>query len=74
MIEINGSFGEGGGQIVRTAAALSAVTGEPLHIIRIRQGRAKPGLAAQHAQALRALAKICNARTSGDTPDRKSVV
>ncbi len=74
MIEINGSFGEGGGQIVRTAAALSAVTGEPLHIIRIRQGRAKPGLAAQHAQALRALAKICNARTSGDTPGSSEII
>lgn len=65
MIEIDGSFGEGGGQIVRTAAALSAVTGKGVHITKIRQGRPKPGLAAQHARALMALAEICGARISG---------
>jgi len=48
MIEIDGSYGEGGGQIVRTAVALSAVTGMPVCIRRIRQGRPKPGLALQH--------------------------
>jgi RNA 3'-terminal phosphate cyclase (ATP) len=74
MIEIDGSFGEGGGQIVRTAVALSAVTGKPVHITRIRQGRPKPGLAAQHAQALRALAEICDARTSGATPGSPEIV
>lgn len=67
MIEIDGSFGEGGGQIVRTAAALSAVTGKGVHITKIRQGRPKPGLAAQHARALMALAEICDARISGVT-------
>lgn len=67
MIEIDGSFGEGGGQIVRTAAALSAVTGKDVHITKIRQGRPKPGLAAQHARALMALAEICGARISGVT-------
>jgi len=67
MIEIDGSFGEGGGQIVRTAAALSAVTGKGVHITKIRQGRPKPGLAAQHARALMALAEICGARVSGIT-------
>lgn len=67
-IEIDGSFGEGGGQIVRTAAALSAVTGKPVHITKIRQGRPKPGLAAQHAGAILALAKLCNAKTSGVQP------
>ena len=65
MIEIDGSFGEGGGQIVRTAVALSAVTGKPVRITKIRQGRSKPGLAAQHARAIMALAGICDARTSG---------
>ncbi|MDD2756713.1 MAG: RNA 3'-terminal phosphate cyclase, partial [Methanothrix sp.] len=74
MIEINGSFGEGGGQIVRTAVALSAVTGKPVHITRIRQGRPKPGLAAQHARALRALAEICDARTSGATPGSPEII
>jgi RNA 3'-terminal phosphate cyclase (ATP) len=67
MIEIDGSFGEGGGQIVRTAVALSTVTGKPVHITGIRQGRPRPGLAAQHAQAIMALAAICDARTSGAT-------
>ncbi len=74
MIEIDGSFGEGGGQIVRTAVALSAVTGKPVHITRIRQGRPKPGLAAQHARALRALAEICDARTSGATPGSSEII
>lgn len=67
MIEIDGSSGEGGGQIVRTAAALSAVTGKCVHITKIRQGRPKPGLAAQHARALMTLAEICGARVSGVT-------
>jgi RNA 3'-terminal phosphate cyclase (ATP) len=67
MIEIDGSFGEGGGQIVRTAAALSAVTGKGVHITKIRQVRPKPGLAAQHARSLLALGEICDARISGIT-------
>ena len=58
MIEIDGSFGEGGGQIVRTAVALSAVTGKPVRIEKIRQGRPKPGLAPQHAGAILALADL----------------
>jgi RNA 3'-terminal phosphate cyclase (ATP) len=74
MIEIDGSFGEGGGQIVRTAVALSAVTGKPVRITRIRQGRSKPGLAAQHARALKALAEICDAGTSGATPGSSEIV
>jgi len=74
MIEIDGSLGEGGGQIVRTAVALSAVTGKPVRITRIRQGRSKPGLAAQHARAITALAAICNARTSGATPGSSEIV
>lgn len=74
MIEIDGSFGEGGGQIVRTSVALSAVTGKPVRITRIRQGRPKPGLAAQHAQALRALAEICDAGTSGVKPGSPEIV
>ena len=74
MIEIDGSLGEGGGQIVRTAVALSAVTGKPVRITRIRQGRSKPGLAAQHARAITALAVICDARTSGATPGSSEIV
>ncbi|MCK9440192.1 MAG: RNA 3'-terminal phosphate cyclase [Methanothrix sp.] len=73
MIEIDGSCGEGGGQIVRTAVALSAVTGKPVHISKIRQGRPKPGLAAQHARAITALAAICNAGTSGVAPGSSEI-
>ena len=73
MIEIDGSFGEGGGQIVRTAVALSAVTGKPVHINKIRQGRPKPGLAAQHAHAIQALAGICQAKTSGIAPGSSEI-
>lgn len=68
MIEIDGSYGEGGGQIVRTSVALSAVTGKPVRITRIRQGRPRPGLAPQHVQAISALARLCSAKTSGVTP------
>jgi len=68
MIEIDGSFGEGGGQIVRTAVALSAVTGRPVHISKIRKSRPKPGLAAQHAHAIAALSDICQAKSSGVAP------
>lgn len=65
MIEIDGSHGEGGGQIVRTAVALSAVTGNSVRIRNIRRGRPKPGLAAQHVRAIESLARICTARTGG---------
>jgi len=65
MIEIDGSYGEGGGQILRTSVALSAVTGNPVHIKKIRQVRPRPGLAPQHAEAILALAKICGGRTLG---------
>jgi RNA 3'-terminal phosphate cyclase (ATP) len=68
MIEIDGSYGEGGGQIVRTAAALSAVTGKPIRIRNIRKNRPKPGLAPQHVHAILALSEICNGRTAGVRP------
>lgn len=64
-IVIDGSHGEGGGQIVRTALALSIITGRPLRIDHIRAGRAKPGLQAQHLAAVWAAARICNAEVSG---------
>ena len=64
---IDGAHGEGGGQILRTALSLSAITGRPLRIERIRAARRDPGLAAQHLTALRAAAAICSAQLSGDT-------
>ncbi len=63
---IDGSYGEGGGQIVRTSLALSAITGRPIRIERIRAGRRKPGLAAQHLTGVRATASLCAARLEGD--------
>ena len=54
MITIDGSFGEGGGQILRTALGLSLVTGKPFRIDKIRAGRKKPGLLRQHLTAVNA--------------------
>src|ERR1051326_1528225 len=48
MLVIDGSFGEGGGQILRTALSLSLVTGTPIRIEKIRAGRSRPGLLRQH--------------------------
>lgn len=63
---IDGSMGEGGGQILRTALALSLVTGEPFRVERIRAGREKPGLLRQHLTAVQAAARIGAAEVSGD--------
>ena len=73
MMEIDGSYGEGGGQIVRTAVALAAVTGTSIRVSKIRQGRPKPGLAPQHAQAILALARICSAKTAGIVPGSSEI-
>lgn len=59
MIEIDGSEGEGGGQIVRTSVALSVLTGKPVRIRNIRAKRDKPGLRRQHLTAVRAAAETC---------------
>ena len=64
MIEIDGSYGEGGGQIVRTALALSTLTGKSFKVSDIRKGRPQPGLKAQHVTAVEALKQICDAKTS----------
>ncbi|KYC41256.1 RNA 3'-phosphate cyclase [Scytonema hofmannii PCC 7110] len=66
MIDIDGSYGEGGGQILRTSLSLSAITGHPIRINNIRAGRDKPGLAAQHLTSVRAAAIICRAKVRGD--------
>jgi len=63
---IDGSYGEGGGQILRTALSLSAITGRPLRMEQIRANRHNAGLAAQHLTAVRAAASLCDARLKGD--------
>ncbi len=65
MITIDGSKGEGGGAVVRTAIALSALTGRPIRIINIRAGRSNPGLRAQHLNAIKAVAMLCTAKVRG---------
>ncbi len=65
MLYLDGSQGEGGGQIVRTALTLSAISGTPVRIERIRAGRQTAGLRPQHVAAVRAAAGICAAHVEG---------
>src|SRR6266446_8838080 len=65
LIEIDGSRGEGGGQVLRTSLALSLITGKPFHLRKIRAGRAKPGLQAQHLTSVQAAAEIGHAKLRG---------
>jgi len=65
MIIIDGSQGEGGGQILRSALALSLVTGRPFRIEMIRAGRRKPGLMRQHLTAVEAASAVGRAETEG---------
>jgi RNA 3'-phosphate cyclase len=65
MIEVDGSFGEGGGQILRTAATFSAILGKPVRVYKIRAGREVPGLRQQHVSALQTLARIFGAQLRG---------
>ncbi len=65
VILIDGSMGEGGGQILRTALSLSAILRKPVKIVNIRAKRRNPGLQAQHLTSVKALAKLSNARVEG---------
>ena len=67
MIQIDGSFGEGGGQILRTSIGLSLVTRKPFKIKNIRSKRKKPGLMRQHLTAVNAAVKISNAEVKGNS-------
>lgn len=65
MLTIDGSFGEGGGQILRTSVAMAAITETPVCIRNIRSNRSNPGLSAQHLTAIKAVASITDADVSG---------
>lgn len=65
MIRIDGSRGEGGGQVLRTSLALSLVTGTPFQMVNIRAGRSKPGLLRQHLTAVHAAAEVGEAEVTG---------
>ncbi len=73
MIELDGSLGEGGGQILRTALSLSMVTGTPFRIDRIRAKRSKPGLLRQHLTSINAATEVCGAKVEGATMGSSSL-
>lgn len=74
MLTIDGSHGEGGGQILRTSLALSVVTGKPFKLINVRANRPTPGLQQQHLTAVRAAATICDATVDGDAKSSQTLV
>jgi len=65
MIVIDGSTGEGGGQMLRTSLGLSALTGKPFRMVKIRMCRETPGIREQHLQSINAVAKLCDAKLTG---------
>jgi RNA 3'-terminal phosphate cyclase (ATP) len=65
MIEVDGSFGEGGGQVLRTAVALAAVLSKEIHVFNIRAGRAEPGIRPQHMTGVKAAAELCSGHFEG---------
>ncbi len=73
MVEIDGSRGEGGGQILRTSLALSMITKQPLRLRRIRAGRRFPGLQRQHLACVNAAAQLCFAQVSGAEVDSQEL-
>jgi RNA 3'-terminal phosphate cyclase (ATP) len=73
MLTIDGSQGEGGGQILRTSLALSLVTGKPFRLVNIRAGRSKPGLMRQHLTCVTAAAAVGNAEVAGASVGSKEI-
>jgi RNA 3'-phosphate cyclase len=65
FLEIDGSFGEGGGQTIRVATSFSVILNKPIHVTRVRAGRRVPGLRPQHATTLRMLREICGGTLEG---------
>lgn len=72
-VHIDGSWGEGGGQVLRTSLTMSAITGRPVRIENIRAGRKKPGLAAQHVTSIKAIASLMSAHVEGARIGSKEV-
>ena len=65
FLEIDGSFGEGGGQTIRIATSFAVILGRPIRVTRVRAGRRVPGLRPQHATTLRILREICGGTLEG---------
>lgn len=65
LLVVDGSYGEGGGQILRTSVSLAALMGRPVEIQNIRAKRETPGLRAQHIAAIRAVGQLCAAEITG---------
>ncbi len=73
-MEVDGSYGEGGGQILRTSIALSAVTGQEVRITNIRANRPRPGLAPSHITSIEAVARMCDAEVENLFAGSKDIV
>jgi RNA 3'-phosphate cyclase len=73
FLEIDGSYGEGGGQILRTALTLSVITATPVRVSRIRAGREVPGLRRQHVSSLGVLASVFDCKLRGATEGSQEV-
>ncbi len=74
MIEVDGSYGEGGGQVLRTAVSLAAVLGKEVRIDNIRAGRPTPGMMAQHVTSVEAVALIADAQVDGLHTGSKEII
>src|SRR5881296_2641308 len=74
LLELDGSFGEGGGQILRTSLALALLTGRGFHLRNVRAGRSKPGLQPQHLQSVRAAAAVGKAQLRGASQGSSDLV
>src|SRR5690606_23501338 len=73
VLEIDGSYGEGGGQLLRTAVAPAAATNTAIRVHSIRAKRKPPGLAPQHLAAVRAARELCGGRLDGAVPRAQEI-